>query len=291
MFDAAVNAFDRVETGKAYGKDYQEAALSLATLQLRLARWGNTIKIVDDASQETSGLPVAPAEDTEVFEDLLGSIARNFEDAEKVAKRHKLKATSTVQSSPADGSNTIDELEKKVRGLTLQRQRSSSVGQKARWVFHDKKYFGEIITSLTRQVTEVIELFPADVYQAQQQALEKYAQDDAQQLSKATEVIQPSEIEEPEDAAVALLKATERVDPQLKDLLGKIAEQKTGHRFGKLTMQDKARAIQGLQVTGDYRGPTNITDGHSHSYGDVNMSGESRIQQGTILGGKSIWDD
>lgn len=290
-FDTAVNAFDRVETGKAYGRDYQEASLSIATLQLRLVRWRNTVKIVDDASLERSGLPVASAEAAEVLGGLLGSIARNFSDAEQVARLHKPKAGSIEPRTPATGSAMIDELEKKVRDLTLQRQKGSSFKQKVRWVFKDQKRFDNIVRTLRDQVTDVEELFPADEYQAQQNALVKYAQDDAKQLTEAPTVIQPSEVEEPEDAALSLLKAAELVDPQLKEALDNIAKSKTGHIHGKLTMTDNAKALEGLLVTSDYNGPTNITDGHTHTYGDTTMSGNARITRGTQLGGKGVFDD
>lgn len=292
MFDATVNAFDRIETGKAYGKDYQEAALRLAALRLRLTRWRDTVKIVDDPAQEQNGIPVAPAEDAQYFEELLGSIARNFEDAEKAAKRHELKAGSAEQSLPSNGSKTMDELEKEVRGISLRRQKGSSVLQKVRWVFHDQKRFDKIIGSLTDQVTDVVELFPADKYQAQHKALVKYAQDDAEQLDKAVEVIKRSETEELEDARITLMNATELVDPQIKELLGKVAEKKTGHIYGKVTMRDSAQAQNGRYIDSSYRGldPEKFS-GTQNRYGDVDMSGSSRMHQGDKFGGSYILDN
>ncbi|CAK3818241.1 Hypothetical predicted protein [Lecanosticta acicola] len=290
MFDVCMNAFDRVESGKAYGKDYQEAALSLRTLQLRLARWRETVEIVEDSSQANYGVPVASQAQAELLGDLLGSIEGKFKDAEKAGKLHKFK-NPTAPPPPADGSWTINALEEKVQTMSLERQKKTSVAQKTRWVLHDKKFFSEVIATLTRQIKDVEELFPANQYPVQQTALTKYVQQDGNALTKATqELVPPSEVEEPEVAAAALLKATAQVDPQLKEVLNQIVQNKTGHTYGNLTLTDQAKALRGTFVASDYDGPRDIK-GHQNKYGDTHASDQTKVHEGDVYGGRYILDD
>ena len=278
LFDSCMNAFQYVESASKYGKDYQKAALKISVLQLRLTRWGQNVKFVEDASGARYSVPVATAEEVETVKSLLGNIEYDFEAAEKLSQRHQ---TNTAQPGPADGKElaTVESLTRKVKSLAIHRQKSSSLGQKTRWALQDKRKLDNLIGDLNQYITDLVNLFPGIKH-------------DQLELAKkeASELVQPSEIEEPAEgvaSAVELLQgATSQVDEMLEVAVNqKVLSIRTGHDYADMEALGATRV-----EVGDYVAEGQKVNGHMHKYRRTKADGTARVRYGNNYGGKGVFD-
>lgn len=280
LFDNCMNAFHCIDSGIKYGRDYQEAALKVSLLQLRLVRWRHTVEIVEDRSgaSRPKNIPVASDHEVEIVRDLLESIQNRFKEIERASKRHGLDSPIPKATQPAVPS--VEVLTTRMETLALTRQKTSSFSQKAKWALHDKRKLTGLIQSLDEFISDLVNLFPGT--QDQQMLLAK---------NDAAAIVKPSEIEEEDDNLVAssiLNKASQEVDPELKRALEAIAQGKGRHSFGNTVIRDSAMVQQGDYVGEGYRGRQLYG---THSFGTLDVSGTSRVQQGDNYGGKSVFDD
>lgn len=148
-----------------------------------------------------------------------------------------------------------------------------------------------VIGNLTTNITDLVELFP-QIQESQMQLAAK----DATALAKQqpSELVQPSEIEEPEEewkaAVAALQEAASDVDTVFAEAVKKEAEKSgDGPDYGKINVKDRARAN-----VGDYFAPgqeRKRATGPRAKYGVMIADNNARVQVGDVYGGKSLWDD
>ena len=118
LFDSCMNAFDYIDSAKTYGKEYQKSAVKVSLLQLRLARWEESVSA---AASPGSALKIGTAQDGETAKDLLGEIATGIEDTEKVAKRYKLKQAPPLMDN--NEAMSMEALVSRAKNLSIRRQR------------------------------------------------------------------------------------------------------------------------------------------------------------------------
>ena len=63
LFTTCVDCFEYIQLGRDFGKNYQRSQLQLTTVQLRLLRWGQSVRIEDGSSSQQFELPVASADE------------------------------------------------------------------------------------------------------------------------------------------------------------------------------------------------------------------------------------
>ena len=88
-----MSAFERIDSARKYGTEYEKTALKISIIQLRLSRWAESVQSV------TSATTIGSAENGATAERLLAEIESELEQAEDRAKRYKLKEETT---SPDD---------------------------------------------------------------------------------------------------------------------------------------------------------------------------------------------
>lgn len=281
LVDGCMKTFDRIESARTYGRDYQKASLKLSLLKLRLSRW---VEGVIETVQQQHLVSIGTSTDAQTVQELLGDIARTIEETERYGDRYQ-NTTPTLPAATNDKEvATMILLSERVKTMAIHRQNTSSIRQKAQWALRDQRKFKRLLAGLGDSISDLEQLFPAE-------RLAILAQ--TQQLAKldASELIHPSAVEEPADAdiVVSILEdiITPDVDNILKGAVNKVKEEQvTGHRYGIMNVADSVHCH-----VGDYVAPGQIPNGLSHSYATLNATGTARIQYGNSYGGKSVFDD
>ena len=269
LVDGCMRTFDRIESARTYGRDYQKAALRLSLLQLRLSRW---VESVIDTVNQQQLVKIGTSQEAEQVKDLLGEIAEAIERTKRFADRYDDPTTPPAVSQDEKEIATMDSLAQNVKALAIHRQRHSSIGQKARWALRDQRKFKKLLESLTESISDLEALFPAARLPGIVEARDQLAR------KEASELIQPSEFEEPGDPEIVvsiLEDATTEVDDTLKKAVEN-AEQNarpSRHKYGGINIADSVR----IHV-GDYVAPGMRATGAGHTYGNLSATGTSRIQ-------------
>ena len=277
LFDSCMNAFDHIEAASTYGREYQKSGLNFSLLQLRLSRWAEGVRTVNNSQP---GFKLGTPKEAKAAQKLLGEIAADIEDTEAAAKRYTLEDDALPASQSDQHEMAMKALTSRVRSMALHRQKSSSFAQKTRWALRDQRKFRNLISDLDHHVTQLETLFPP-VREIQPRLA----------ATEASELVQPSEIEEPgesESAAVKILKeATSGVDKILEAAIEKAgANARRDHQFSDVNTLDRARAGVGDEVA---LGAT--PNGYGHTYRGMTAKDDARVLYGNNYGGKSVYDD
>ncbi|USW55201.1 Putative prion-inhibition and propagation, HeLo domain, HeLo domain superfamily [Septoria linicola] len=263
LVDTTINTFGLIESGASYGRTYNQIALKLSLSQLRLARWRD--------SNELAMLSVTS--DADKFEELLGEIEANFEDAQSISKQYK---QGPITADNQENNIPVAALVSRVRTLAETRQESSSVLKKARWALHDEKRFNRLANNQSKLVDELIDLFPA----AQEQQMQ-VARRDAQDLVQQPELVNNG------PGRQILHEAAEEVFPKL---LAGLQEVGAGSKytFRNISTIGTARQSNGEHVAKNYKG--RFLKG-TFNYDKISAADGSRQSNGNSYGGKSVFDD
>ncbi|KXL48427.1 MAG: hypothetical protein FE78DRAFT_87239, partial [Acidomyces sp. 'richmondensis'] len=279
LFDTCMTAFEYIDASRTYGKDYQKTVLKLATLELRLSRWGSTVKFQDVTVEAFN---TATKEQSAQVKALLGQIQMDLEDAEKASKRYTL--PQAQDADRVDGSVKLENLTEKLRRIALQRQKKSSLMKKGRWALRDKKK----LATLIEDIKDVPELA-----QQLQAARRKIAVDDTEQLVQAIEVEEAEEPQKPTETVVAILQeATLDVDHLLHDAINIAAKHvTTGDKIKGLTIDGKARVEFGKFIASGYTGPAPAEKTKNRSFDNVKITGDARVRFDDTYGGPGVFDN
>lgn len=291
LFDTCMTAFEYIDASRTYGKDYQKTVLKLATLELRLSRWGSTVKFQDVTVEAFN---TATKEQSAQVKALLGQIQMDLEDAEKASKRYTL--PQAQDADRVDGSVKLENLTEKLRRIALQRQKKSSLMKKGRWALRDKKKLATLIEDIKSGVESLECLFPRDVPELAQQlqaARRKIAVDDTEQLVQAIEVEEAEEPQKPTETVVAILQeATLDVDHLLHDAINIAAKHvTTGDKIKGLTIDGKARVEFGKFIASGYTGPAPAEKTKNRSFDNVKITGDARVRFDDTYGGPGVFDN
>lgn len=276
LVDSCINALDYVDAGRKYGKDYQKTALKISVLQLRLSRWKESVDIREDVTGLSGRVQVATEEEAENVRELLGHIKADLKTAEETSQRYKLKNAPPAEQGTE--AATMETLSIRVRKMSLGRQNGSSFGQKTRWALHDKKKFGDLVSDLDGNINSLVTLFPA--------AMQKQTRLAKTELE---EIIQPSEIEEPVEAAAILRETSEGIDAQLVAAIERAAAAAQGGiNVNRSVVEGQARVQYG-----DYIAPGERPGQHraNITVNDAVARGNARAQFGNTFGGRYFLDD
>lgn len=272
LFDTCMSAFEYIDAGRHYGKDYQKAALKLEVLQIQLSRWKSTVDIRDDLTGISDKVQVATQDEVKTVEKLLGEINNDLEDARKTSKRYELETLPPPDESAE--AATLDAVTMRMRQLAVKRQKRSSFGQKTLWALRDNRKVSRLIEDLSEHVNSLVQLFPAVVPKQVELA-----------VTDMTEVVQPSGVEEPDDEALNMLReASADVDPQLSAALQTLVDAKGGYSFNNMTLLDHAKAVYGT-----YYADGQYVRGHkaNATFNNVHARNHAVALYGDQIGGPS----
>ena len=280
LVDGCMKTFDRIDSARTYGKDYGAASLKLSLLQLRLSRWAEGVL---QTVQQEKLISIGTSADAKTVQDLLGEIATTIEDTERFAERYPNTEIETSFLGNEKEVAAMKMLSDRVKTMAIHRQKTSSIKQKTQWALRDQRKFKRLLASLSDSISDLEQLFPAEhmVILARTQQLAQ---------GNASELIQPSEIEEPAESEVIvsiLDEVTSDVDKTLQEALVRARMAQTArHSYGMMNVGDSVR----IQI-GDYIAPGQRSSGAGHMYGTLNATGTARVHYGDNFGGKSVFDD
>ncbi|KAL1801568.1 hypothetical protein ACET3X_001910 [Alternaria dauci] len=167
LFNNAVDCFEYVRLGRAFGVNFQTSSLKLGIARLRLSRWGESVGLAGDINsaqsiQQASGL----LEDVAGAETLLSQIMVLFANAEGISKEYKSgsagpDANLAILDVATDMGPSGQSLHAKMRALAIKRQNNTPLRQKARWALYEERSFKELIKDVTDLVDGLVRLFPA----------------------------------------------------------------------------------------------------------------------------------
>lgn len=280
LFESCMSAFESVDSGRAYGREYQKAALQIALLQLRLSRWKQTVDIREDLTGVSAQLQVAKPIEVEIVRLLLSRIHNDLETAERSSKRFALESIPQAEEGTKDAA-TMNELSHQVRKVALSRQRGSSFGQKQRWALQDKRTFKLLIEKLERSIEELASLFPGTSKRQTELA-----------AAEVTEIIEPDSLLQSEEAVTALQESSRGIDEQMVEAVERMAATQDRFSFKNMVVEQNARALFG-NYFGDgmptSRSASNAV-GPSSGYIDITATarGRSRVHYGENIGGSYV---
>ncbi|KAK3711905.1 hypothetical protein LTR37_009423 [Vermiconidia calcicola] len=251
-----VDCFEKVDTGRNLGKDYEHYSLQLELAHLAYQRWLKSVQIGEhDKLNVLAKLHVATEQESNAVEKLLGHIKAAFAEAERDSRiaRSQHKARGTTASSE-ETDETLADLGARVRLATKKRQKDANVIDKIRWVVHESKAFE---TLSERQFDKRRNLAAADL----------------------------AELAPPGDSRrLNLLLATAKdVDPILFDRAAQV--ERKGHYFENAKLAGRAKAFHGNQYAVGAQDP-----GTRHEFRNVSASDEAMAFYGDTVGMPSFWD-
>jgi len=271
LFTSCIDCFEYVRLGKGFGKDYQKCLLKLSIVQLRLSRWGESVRIAGGRQESTSHrqLPSLSDSDAIVVKRLLAEIMEAFDEAKKFGSDE----SPDEFTVSVDRDDNILSIAKKIRTLAVRRQNGASLGKKMVWALFEERQFNKLIKDVTGLVNDLVGLFPAAKATQYQLCLDELP-----------EIVDARNDEQ----GLAVLRITsDGIDETMNSIVGEAVETCHSHSYINISATDQARVVNGDHINeGVYN-----TAGHGHSYRDISASGSARIANGNTFGGKSIWDD
>lgn len=253
-FDACMTTFNRLDSGRRCGRDYQHAAVDLALLALRLERWEAVYR---------EGAPSGTTEkEGNVAEAALKTINESLTSIANASDRYESQGGSDAVASVTD----------KLQAMTFAKRNKQTFTAKVVWALRDKERFQQVIITVQSRIQQLEKLT---------QSLEPVRQQKAQ--AQADELLKNGSIEEPGTTIPLLTQHASKLDPDFKEA----ASKSTGHQYEHIINKDASQSLQGDTFAPGYQGPTS---GAKHRYGRVENMGNSRSQQGDIYGGKGVFD-
>ncbi|CAN9166705.1 unnamed protein product [Alternaria alternata] len=167
LFNNAVDCFEYVQLGSAFGTDFQVSLLKLDILRLRLSRWGKSVGLDGDLSNvHAIKLATGPPEDIEKAGNVLGQIMDLFTKMESKSKKYQSRMGETdgdlaVLDVATNLEASGQSLHEKMRAMSIKRQNSTPLRPKVQWALYERKRFKELLEHVTDLVNGLMECFPA----------------------------------------------------------------------------------------------------------------------------------
>ncbi|KAI4949551.1 hypothetical protein J4E91_005290 [Alternaria rosae] len=162
-FNNAIDCFEYIRLGRAFGTNFQTSLLKLDNARLRLSRWGESVGL-DNA--HNIRLATGPPGDVAAAERVLSQIMDLFANAEGISIKYKNRSGEVewnlaIIDSATDMEPVGQLLHERMRSLFIKRQKSTLLRQKVQWALHEEKYFKRLIEDITDLVSDLVELYPA----------------------------------------------------------------------------------------------------------------------------------
>ncbi len=281
LVNAAMSALDKIEAAKAYGKDYQQSALRVSLLRLRLSRCPQSIQ--NASNGQSFGTP----EDYDSVKTSLESIAEDIIRTEK----------DTLDQANEDGDDTpaplqddkeldsIGKLIEKVNTMTLQRQNRIASSHENGGTIRNEQNLNDLIIDIAKHLTKLEQVFPS---KQQDQSVEQLVDADAEELIKAAEVDEVYNGGDASESMKILAEVTAAVDSPLNQALQQVLGRTPpdsdvrGHIFQVVVEATENSKIE----IGDYVADGAQIVGPGGFYGGtIESSGNARVRLGNSYGG------
>ncbi|KAK5673668.1 hypothetical protein LTR17_027903 [Elasticomyces elasticus] len=266
LFDQCLSIINYVDSGMHCSDAYQDAALMLTLLGGRLSRWERTYRSthVDEATEE----------DGENAGLWLRRIHRRLQEAEKVGERYIADAPAAAPTLEFARSKAVSSLVHRLQDKMLNKADGLSLGKKARWALRDEDKMNGLIAKLDGLITNLEQLFPDLQDQRNQMA-----------AANAAAVIQASDIDAYPEALEALKAAARRVDRNFD-----VAAASTSNIYRNIEVGDKAMVNNANDYSEEWaRAGGAIGKGGGHTYDGIRISGDAKVQNGDMFGGKNVF--
>ncbi|KAI4941952.1 hypothetical protein J4E91_010502 [Alternaria rosae] len=275
LFETCMNAF-------------QHTILRLAVLELRLSQWGEKMRFVEDSTGDSSAATVDQSTKARA---LLGQIQDDLNDAEKASTRYRL-PTSGSEAEGLEGSESLEDLAKKFRSLTLHRQKRRPVLSKARWALQDKRKFEVIINDVRHSIDDLEQLFPGTQFPTMNQELLKMQHSSYLLLrSKSQTATRETETKTHKELIPLLKEITADTDHLLQQaILVTAANAASGTTIGNVNTAKDAKVAIGHFIASGYTGPLLGEKGSKMTIRNLNSTDNARVNVGTMHG-RSVFDD
>lgn len=274
LFNNCVETFEYIQLGRHFGQDYERCQLKLDVAKTRLSRWGEAVGVNRD-ERFTSAAPTDDA--VEAALGILGDVEYCFKSARDKSLRYAKRANTQELSvcDKSDMSPLFQRLHNRCAEIARRRQKSVSILKKSAWALYDGKSLDNIISQILSWVDELEKLFPNEMTTSSQKVVE-------------------IEIEEVNDepSLKALKDAARDIDPVLEEALErKVALFEGSNSVGNATLEDAARFHVGNVFSeGALQYGMLVKDQTKNTVKVVSAKNDSRVQVGTVYGGKGIWD-
>ncbi|KAI0883533.1 uncharacterized protein GGS22DRAFT_167265 [Annulohypoxylon maeteangense] len=266
---ACMDGIKAIQIGRRFGSDFQTFQLRLRMLELRLARWGEALRVHDDPQFNDSA---AATDEIRAAKEALFQILELLQKSDKLSK--KFRPSGERDDDPSSGETTeldrnILSLDRNIQDIIARRKQKNKVsGVKiARWVLYSRDHALQLIEDITSLIDLLQQLFPMP---EKELAL---AVEEVKQLSSAI-VDQQSTIR-------YLQLSVQGIDESFKKAIGSLETQ--GHRYGDQYMEENARVQNGHTFTqgwGRSSGPVPV--GPSMTFAYQRAAGFSRIRNGDV---------
>ena len=277
LFETCMSDLEGIETSTGHGTAYQTCALKLRLLQLRLARWGQTIEFADSSEAFQRSTPAASEDEIKITRKLLGNIHDDLCAA--LGSGYADSKGAKNLGVETDTERSLKKLAERVEAQVLKKRKPpslSSPAPRARWSLRDQRIFEKLIEDLSLAIKDLENLYPSTTIQRKLLAI-----DDAREL------VQSEEIEGPTAPRYILQEAQAEVDPTMEEAQRSLAQrsEQAYHVFQNVSLTSKAN----IHV-GDY-----IANGYQARYGSryrkTTAEGTARVHYGNNYGGKAVFDD
>lgn len=267
LFDQCISIINYVESGMHCGDAYQDAALMITLLGGRLDRW--------KCAYQTARAKEATEEDGENAEHWLKQIHKRLREAEELGERYVVESSSPTSSSDTVRSRAVSSLVHRLQDRVSKRSGGLSMGKRVRWALRDEDKLSRLIEKLDRLITNLEQLFPS-------------LQDQRKQIAAAdaTAVMQASDVEGYSEALEALKAAALKVDRNFD-----VAAVSTSNVYRNIEVGDRAMVNNANYYSETWvKSGGAIGKGGGHKYDGIRVSGEARVQNGDMFGGKNVFD-
>jgi hypothetical protein len=221
LFNNAVDCFEYVQLGRAFGNNFQTSLLKLDNARLQLSRWGQAVGLSGEIEDISSlqGTTIKE-EDIAQAEKLLGQLLKLFADAEGISTRykHSLRPDDpnlTALDVHTDMDTLGQTLHEKMRKLCIKRQNGTKLRQKVKWALYEETQFKKLIEDIVGLVSNLQNVFPAAKQQQLKLCEAEVSEIGADSLSVLREIVQ-SQDKDLEAAISAAMKSSVRITEDMK---------------------------------------------------------------------------
>ncbi|KAI0117659.1 hypothetical protein F4776DRAFT_276784 [Hypoxylon sp. NC0597] len=266
--NACIDGIGSIQIGRHFGSDFQTFKLRLRMLELRLARWGEALRVYEDPRFSD---PSVNTDETRAARDALFQILELLQKSNRLSQKFQ---TLREQDEGHPTGDTVQlernllPLDKRVEDIIVQRKRNHVSRVKvARWVLYSREHAMQLIGDITSLIDLLQQLFPM---REKEQAL---AREEVKQLSEA--------IGDQQSGIRHLQLLVQGIDDDFKKAIDSLATQ--GHRYGDQSVEDDARIQNGHTFTQAWGGiPRSLPIGPSMTFAYQKARGSSRIRNGDV---------
>ncbi|KAK0351700.1 hypothetical protein LTR59_018080, partial [Friedmanniomyces endolithicus] len=216
----------------------------------------------------------ATEEDGENAEHWLKQIQKRLEEAVKLGERYVVESPVAASTSVTVRSKALSTLVHRLQEKILKGADGLSLGQKARWALRDEDKMDGLIEKLDRLITNLERLFPGLQEQRNQIA-----------TADAAAVVAPLDAEGCSEALAALNAAAARVDQNFN-----VAAGSTSNVYRNIDISDSAMVNNTNYYSEEWaKAVGSIGQGGGHVYDGIRISGQAKVQNGDMFGGKNVF--